>query len=188
MSDVISRLNLFGITGAARVEDLITSSPRLPRLNLFGITGAASRVRSAVRKASQPPQSLWNHGCCEDSATSPPVSPLSRLNLFGITGAASRNFIGSRTNPLSASISLESRVLRGHAFPPSRKIHRPASISLESRVLREYGDTVHGCSHFPPQSLWNHGCCESVRVAGLWRWEFRLNLFGITGAASHWAN
>ena len=37
---------------------------------------------------------------------------------------------------------------------------------------------------FPPQSLWNHGCCDLVFFRSFGKSSPRLNLFGITGAAT----
>ena len=129
-----------------------------------------------------PPQSLWNHGCCDASigqaatAFRPPQS----LWNHGCCDAAC-----------------------GGTY------HRPqsASISLESRVLRPIGGNVRGPQSVPPQSLWNHGCCDDFSLASfvismaasislesrvLRRLATprlnlprpRLNLFGITGAAT----
>ena len=58
------------------------------RLNLFGITGAATFTCEGNRQSPRPPQSLWNHGCCDEPAICCEAHGSSRLNLFGITGAA----------------------------------------------------------------------------------------------------
>ena len=77
---------------------------------------------------------------------------LNRLNLFGITGAANENL----------------KVAEGR-FPA-------ASISLESRVLRTANLLGGGDLLNPPQSLWNHGCCEGELLRCLYPNGFLLRL------------
>ncbi len=143
-----------------RTRERLATMP-LPRLNLFGITGAATSYIGSCDPATGPPQSLWNHGCCDAharaigfDAIAPPQSLWNhgccdinydgltittgcRLNLFGITGAATL------------------------AVDPFTTLPMPASISLESRVLRRARCMALACSEVPPQSLWNHGCCDA---------------------------
>ena len=130
-----------------------------------------------------------------------------RLNLFGITGAATESYIQLFARYRSASISLESRVLRpiallllillvnrlnlfgitGAATGWTGWLWEDldaASISLESRVLRQEAVAKVVEEHKPPQSLWNHGCCDYVHRPEARAIESRLNLFGITGAAT----
>ena len=163
----------------------------------------------AVVPKHGPPQSLWNHGCCDipEDSTSPGFTSASitlesrvlrrmsdlslssskgRLNHFGITGAATEKAAGRWTSI------------------------KPASITLESRVLRPAGELYPAVRARPPQSLWNHGCCDTIpwncrparssasitlesRVLrpsrrAMWITSSpRLNHFGITGAATLFA-
>ena len=156
------RLNLFGITGAATYERRAWRQCRMSasislesrvlrqsrpqhehgmsrRLNLFGITGAATARAREEQADYMPPQSLWNHGCCDDlgrrklrerpsasislesrvlrrAIMSKPSRTLNRLNLFGITGAATPRPLRKPPVKVTASISLESRVLRQYVW------------------------------------------------------------------------
>ena len=224
------RLNLFGITGAATSQFGLVSY--LLRAASISLESRVLRRESCClfRHAGQPPQSLWNHGCCDNScgATTPARSPASislesrvlrplastprlprrrppqslwnhgccdrefaddaeerlrRLNLFGITGAAT---------------DCERDASR-HAQPPQSLWNHgccdasdasvacagaTASISLESRVLRLEDCLTKLQFWNPPQSLWNHGCCDPKSLPIDASASGRLNLFGITGAAT----
>ncbi len=134
------------------------------RLKLFGITGAATRSVGAGRYGRRPPQTLWNHGCCDLTRVNAAWLAGLRLKLFGITGAATPN-------------------------PAKRREPSPsASNSLESRVLRRVWGTRSCVTAGPPQTLWNHGCCDQKREDVRNSLLSRLKLFGITGAATKLAN
>ena len=94
-----------------------------------------------------PPQSLWNHGCCD---------PVGRLRV---------------TLARAASISLESRVLRPTSPRASpRSLARLNLFGITGAATGVVG-TGQGCG-LPPQSLWNHGCCdERVRVSSFRSWS-----------------
>ncbi len=106
------------------------------RLNLFGVTGTATFIEFR------------------------PSRGILRLNLFGVTGTATILCSPSSFMVFSASISLESRVLR-----------------LGDRL--EYPRV-----EFPPQSLWSHGYCDEGKVHPTKQSSSRLNLFGVTGTAT----
>ena len=130
-----------------------------------------------------PPQSLWSHGYCDTLVIDYKGLVELRLNLFGVTGTATPWGQFHSTNTFSASISLESRVLRPW---PKWKL-----------VLYIV----------PPQSLWSHGYCDNngldrcddffaasislesrvLRPAIKFHTRIlkaRLNLFGVTGTAT----
>ena len=153
------RLNLFGITGAATQTDegWLVALPH--RLNLFGITGAATA-------------SIASH-----------CSTVIRLNLFGITGAATTSSKCLRNCLLPASISLESRVLRPRDDIQARLFLEPPQ-SLWNHGCCDSLLSLKGRRRLPPQSLWNHGCCDSTTLVASSCTGTRLNLFGITGAAT----
>ncbi len=158
------RLKLFGITGAATLGPAPREAQKAPasnslesrvlrpvcvsvfilfvsvRLKLFGITGAATIIMASLDDLGVPPQTLWNHGCCDPIVRFSVAAPSSRLKLFGITGAAT----GKR--------------------PSKRIVEQAASNSLESRVLRHKTPETDQLEETPPQTLWNHGCCDSHNV------------------------
>ena len=158
------------------------------------------------RGRPRPPQSLWNHGCCDadskSSASHPCPASISlesrvlrhqpviegaalghRLNLFGITGAATFRHRGQQ----GAGVPPQSLWNHGCCDPVGGRVwcrSGPASISLESRVLRHVILADSGRFFSPPQSLWNHGCCDVGHLTKCEAGVSRLNLFGITGAAT----
>ena len=154
------RLNLFGITGAATRDNGCHPAPARLRLNLFGITGAATRPPWASGGDVYPPQSLWNHGCCDSRWVMIRERSSCRLNLFGITGAATPVRLSNERTNYTASISLESRVLR-HA--------RNVSLPPTDVRLNLFGIT---------------GAATSGASWEVTETFSRLNLFGITGAAT----
>ena len=154
------RLNLFGITGAATLRDFLAVEVNVCRLNLFGITGAAT------------PPPLGTPALSDTASISLGSRVLRRDDRF-----VCYRFCGS------ASISLGSRVLRP-TMNASAAACVAASISLGSRVLRRRHHRRQRIRPCPPQSLWDHGCCD-ITVTAFWGASHpRLNLFGITGAAT----